>query len=125
MKLYSYLIKFKIMEILTVIIYIALFSFISFTAWVYLTKSGRRREYNVDLSGKIVIITGSSAGVGKEAARKLAHHGATIIFACRDKAKTLPIINDIKNQTKNNNLHFIQLELSNYDSPKEFVETFK
>ena len=110
------------MEILATIIYLVLFSLILFTSWVYLTKSGPRREYNVDLTGKVIIITGSSAGVGKETARKLAHHGATIIFACRDKAKTLPIINDIKTQTKNNNLHFIQLELSNYDSPKEFVE---
>ena len=113
------------MEILAPIIYIALFSFTLFTAWVYRTKSGPKREYNVDLTGKIIIITGSSSGVGKETARKLAHHGATIIFACRDKAKTLLIMEDIKNQTKNNDLLFIQLELSNYDSPKEFVEKFK
>ena len=110
------------MEILATIVYAIFFFFISFTGWVYLTKTGPKREYNVDLSGKIVIITGSSAGVGKEAARKLAYHGATIVFACRDKAKTLTIINNIKAHTKNNNLHFIQLELSNYDSPKEFVE---
>ena len=89
-----------------------------FTGWVYLTKTGPRRKYKVDLTGKIVIITGSSAGVGKETARKLARHGATIIFACRNKAKTLTIIKEIKSQTKNNNLHFIQLELSNYESTK-------
>ncbi|KAM3134622.1 hypothetical protein pb186bvf_013264 [Paramecium bursaria] len=113
------------MEYLILIVYIALFTFILVTGWVYFTKAGPRREYNVDLTDKIVIITGSSAGIGKETAKKLAHHGATIIFACRDKLKTLPIMDDIRNKTKNDNLHFIQLELSNYDSPREFVETFK
>lgn len=60
------------------------------------TKAGPLRHYNVDLSGKVIIITGSSAGVGKETARKLAFLGATIIFACRNKEKTLPIINEMK-----------------------------
>ena len=95
------------MELIIIISYITLSSFIIFTSWVYFTKAGPKREYKVDLTGKIVIITGSPAGIGKETARKLAHHGATIIFACRDRAKTFPIMNDIRNQTKNNNLHFI------------------
>lgn len=59
------------------------------------TKAGPKRTYKVDLSDKIIIITGSSAGVGKETARKMASRGATVIFACRNKEKTLKIINEI------------------------------
>lgn len=60
------------------------------------TKAGPSRHYNVDLTGKVIIITGSSAGVGKETVRKLAFLGATIIFACRNKEKTMSIINEMK-----------------------------
>lgn len=64
--------------------------------YYHLTKAGPNRKYNVDLTGKVVIITGCSAGVGKEAARKLAAHNATIVFACRSQQKTMPILNEIK-----------------------------
>jgi len=77
-----------------------------------------------DLRGQIVVITGSSAGIGKETARILAYMGATIIFACRDKSKTLPIIEEIQKETKNNNLEFMRLDLGDLRSIKEFVQEF-
>ena len=41
----------------------------------------------VDLSGKRVLITGASAGLGVETARSLAAHGASVVMAVRDLAK--------------------------------------
>ncbi|HVY85000.1 MAG TPA: SDR family NAD(P)-dependent oxidoreductase, partial [Caulobacterales bacterium] len=41
----------------------------------------------VDLSGKRVLITGVSAGLGVETARALAAHGATVVGAVRDIEK--------------------------------------
>ena len=41
----------------------------------------------VDLSGKRVLITGVSAGLGVETARSLAAHGATVVGTARDLAK--------------------------------------
>lgn len=103
-------------------IFITIFLSFIIIGYIYSrTKAGPVRHYNVDLKGKIVIITGSSAGVGKEAARKLAYLGATIIFACRSKEKTLPIINEMKKQCHNENLHFLHLDLPNYTSVREFV----
>jgi len=77
-----------------------------------------------DLRGQIVVITGSSAGIGKETARILAYMGATIIFACRDKNKTLPIIEEIQKETKNNSLEFMRLDLGDLQSIKEFAQEF-
>lgn len=77
---------------------------------------GPRRTYNFDLTGKVVVITGSSAGVGKESAREIAKTGATIVFACRDEPKTLPIMKAISEESNNKNLVFLKLDLSNMNS---------
>ena len=41
----------------------------------------------VDLSGRRVLVTGVSAGLGVETARALAAHGAHVVGAARDLAK--------------------------------------
>jgi NAD(P)-dependent dehydrogenase (short-subunit alcohol dehydrogenase family) len=41
----------------------------------------------VDLSGKRILVTGVSAGLGVETARALTAHGATVVGAARDLAK--------------------------------------
>jgi NAD(P)-dependent dehydrogenase (short-subunit alcohol dehydrogenase family) len=41
----------------------------------------------IDLTGKRVLVTGVSAGIGVETARALAAHGATVVGAARDLAK--------------------------------------
>jgi NAD(P)-dependent dehydrogenase (short-subunit alcohol dehydrogenase family) len=41
----------------------------------------------VDLTGKRVLVTGTSAGLGVETARALAAHGAEVVGAARNLAK--------------------------------------
>jgi NAD(P)-dependent dehydrogenase (short-subunit alcohol dehydrogenase family) len=41
----------------------------------------------VDLTGKTILITGASAGLGVETARALAEHGARLVLGVRDLAK--------------------------------------
>lgn len=65
------------------------------------TQRGPTRVYNVDLSGQVVIITGCSAGIGKETAKEMAKTKATIIFACRDEEKTMKVLNQMMVDTGN------------------------
>ncbi len=41
----------------------------------------------VDLTGKVVLVTGASGGLGLETTRSLASHGATVVMAVRDMDK--------------------------------------
>lgn len=86
--------------------------------------NGPKNYEKRDMSGKIAIVTGCSAGIGKETARDLLNKGAKVVFACRDKTKTLNVINQITNESNKNNAIFMQLNLTSFKSVTEFVDEF-
>jgi NAD(P)-dependent dehydrogenase (short-subunit alcohol dehydrogenase family) len=71
----------------------------------------------IDLSGKRVLVTGASAGLGVETARVLAAHGAQVVGAARDLAKadkaTAPVRADARN---GGSLELIELDLASLAS---------
>jgi NAD(P)-dependent dehydrogenase (short-subunit alcohol dehydrogenase family) len=69
-----------------------------------------------DLANKTFIITGANTGIGKVTAKELARAGATVILACRSKAKTEPVIAEITAETGNTHVEFIPLDLSDLAS---------
>ena len=77
---------------------------------------------NVNLSGKTIVITGATAGIGKETARILAKMGANIIFTTRNKEKTLNTISEIRKDIKNDTVKLVHkhLDLINLDSVRNF-----
>ena len=77
---------------------------------------------NVNLSGKNIIITGATAGIGKETAKILAKMGGNIIFATRNKEKTLHTIAEIREEIKNDTviLEHKFLDLIDLDSVRNF-----
>lgn len=64
------------------------------------------------MAGKTVIITGANTGIGKATATELARQGARLFFACRSRSKTLPVIDELKRSTGNQDLHFLELDLA-------------
>lgn len=80
---------------------------------------------NARIDGKVVIITGCSSGMGKSTAHDLAKRGGKIYFASRDEEKTMAAINEIRESTKNEQLHYIKLDLSSLDSVRNFCKKFR
>ena len=46
------------------------------------------KRHSADMAGKNVVITGATAGVGKETVKSLARMGATVYLATRNEDKT-------------------------------------
>ena len=76
---------------------------------------------------KTVIITGSNTGLGFETVKKIALNSKdyNIILACRNKERGEKAQNKIIEETKNPNIHFMQLDLASLKSVKQFVENYK
>jgi len=77
-----------------------------------------------DLTGKLIIVTGSSDGIGLETAKDLLRSNAKVIFACRNKNKTERIINEFPENLKQNS-SFVQLDLESFKSIENFAKEIK
>jgi NAD(P)-dependent dehydrogenase (short-subunit alcohol dehydrogenase family) len=71
----------------------------------------------VNLRGKRIFVTGTSAGLGVESARALAAHGAYVIGAARDLAKARKATESVRAQAANGGgLELMQLDLASLAS---------
>ena len=71
----------------------------------------------VDLSGKRILVTGVSAGLGVETARVLAAHGAQVVGAARDLIKAKAATEQVRAQAANGGgLELIELDLASLAS---------
>ncbi|HEY6619191.1 MAG TPA: SDR family NAD(P)-dependent oxidoreductase [Steroidobacteraceae bacterium] len=71
----------------------------------------------VNLSGKRVLVTGVSAGLGVETARALAAHGAHVVGAARNLSKAQTATEPVRAQAANGgSLDLVQLDLASLDS---------
>jgi len=70
-------------------------------------------------------VTGSSSGIGYEAARVLANKNATVVIAVRNLEKGNSAAEKIRRQNKKANVSVRLLDLANLTSVKDFAEEFK
>jgi len=76
-------------------------------------------------AGKIGIVTGSSSGIGFEAARVLANKGAEIIIAVRNKEKGDKAVQKIIGQFSKANVKLMLIDLADLKSVEQFANVFK
>jgi NAD(P)-dependent dehydrogenase (short-subunit alcohol dehydrogenase family) len=77
-----------------------------------------------DQNGKVVIITGATSGLGKEAAKVFAEKGATVIMPVRNAEKAKLVREEILKLNPNSKIIIKSLDLSSLNSIKLFADDF-
>jgi NAD(P)-dependent dehydrogenase (short-subunit alcohol dehydrogenase family) len=78
----------------------------------------------VDLSGKRILVTGVSAGLGVETARTLAAHGAHVVGAARDLNKAKVATEQVRAEaTRSGGLELVALDLASLASVRACADS--
>jgi retinol dehydrogenase 14 len=76
------------------------------------------------LRGKVAMVTGANAGMGKEIALGLARMGAILVMVCRDPARGEAARADVELQTGNREVELMLADLSSQQSIRHLVREF-
>jgi NAD(P)-dependent dehydrogenase (short-subunit alcohol dehydrogenase family) len=88
-------------------------------------KSNWNTQNIADQSNKIIVITGASSGLGKEASRVLSAKNATVIMAVRNTKKAKIVAEEIEKQNPNAKIDIREMNLSSLQSVRDFSEGIK
>jgi NAD(P)-dependent dehydrogenase (short-subunit alcohol dehydrogenase family) len=84
-----------------------------------------KKDKNISMAGKRVIVTGPTSGFGKEIAVQLALSGAEIVLACRDLQRGEQTAEEIAQYTGAKNCAVMHVDTSNQESIREFARQFR
>src|SRR5215831_18878169 len=76
------------------------------------------------MQGKVCLVTGANAGLGKTTALGLAKLGATVTLACRDQARGEAALAEIKTASSNDALELLLVDLSSLESVRRAAAEF-
>ncbi|XP_065831712.1 retinol dehydrogenase 12-like [Oscarella lobularis] len=86
----------------------------------------------VDLAGKVAIVTGGNTGMGYETGKAFARMGARVILACRSEERATEAIAKMRSELaeakpvsgEDINVEFMALDLSSLASARDFAKAF-
>ncbi len=78
----------------------------------------------MDLTGKVMVVTGANTGIGYETARTLAAAGARVVLACRNAERGEEAARRIRAAHPSADVRVAALDLGSFESIQAFVDGF-
>jgi len=78
-----------------------------------------------NMTGKVCVVTGANAGIGKETAIGLAKLGATVVMVCRDAGRAEKALREIKQKSGNDRVAMMICDLASQKSIRRFADEFR
>ena len=79
----------------------------------------------IDLSGKMIVVTGANAGIGKVAARELARMGAAVTMVARSRERGEKALQEVRSASASDEVRLMLCDLSSQESIREFAAAFE
>jgi NAD(P)-dependent dehydrogenase (short-subunit alcohol dehydrogenase family) len=77
------------------------------------------------MAGKVCMVTGANAGIGKATAQGLANIGATVVMICRSRERGEVALSEIKKQSSNHRISLLVADLSSQAEIRKLAADFK
>jgi retinol dehydrogenase-14 len=84
-----------------------------------------RADMKGSMSGRVVMVTGGNAGMGREIVRSLAALGATVVMVSRDRARGEAALAELRQQTDGGEIELLLADLSSQQSIRDLVREFQ
>jgi NAD(P)-dependent dehydrogenase (short-subunit alcohol dehydrogenase family) len=80
---------------------------------------------DVDMTGRVCLVTGANGGIGKAVARALAERGADVHLLCRSRERAEPACKEIREQARSTRVFLEQMDVASLDSVRAFCARFQ
>ncbi|KAL7720047.1 Restnol dehydrogenase [Entamoeba marina] len=86
---------------------------------IYMYCRGGVNTHLPDLTGKVVVVTGTNRGIGYKTIKTLAKLNATVVCCCRHEEAQIRVNMIISKKTSNSKLEFVKCDLMDLDCVKQ------